>query len=197
MTVVVYLGDPDETREWVDLLSAALPEVEVRDFDDPGDVSKVRYAVVWAPPAGGIARFAGLKAVVSIGAGIDHVLRDPDLPRHLPILRTTGPDMVQRMREYVVLHVLTHHRALATTDAQQARAEWRQIVTPVAARRRVGILGLGHIGGRLRTGGRGTRLRYGGMVRSEKSIEGVTCLRARTNCRIFWPGRTSWCACCP
>lgn len=175
MTVVVYLGDPDETREWVDLLSAVLPEFEVRDFDDPGDVAGVRYAVVWAPPAGGIARFPGLKAVVSIGAGVDHVLRDPDLPRHLPILRTTGPDMVQRMREYVALHVLAHHRALAATDAQQARAEWRQIVTPVASRRRVGIMGLGNIGSACAETVALLGFDTAGWSMRRKTIAGVSC----------------------
>lgn len=145
MSIVVYLGDAQETQEWVDLLSGLLPEFEVRDFDDPGNMDAVEYAVVWAPPAGRIAQFPNLKAVVSIGAGVDHVLRDPQLPRHLPILRTTGPDMVQRLREYVSLHVLTHHRDLAITDANQAQAVWQQIVTPVAQKRRVGIMGLGNI----------------------------------------------------
>lgn len=145
MSIAVYLGDAEETREWIALLARLLPEFHICDFDDPGDTDAVEYAVVWAPPAGGIARFANLKAVVSIGAGVDHVLRDPDLPRHLPILRTTGPDMVQRLREYVALHVLSHHRELGLTDAQQARREWRQIVTPTAPRRRVGIMGLGQI----------------------------------------------------
>jgi glyoxylate/hydroxypyruvate reductase A len=145
MSIVVYLGDDEETRDWVRLLSGLLPEFEVRDFDDPGDPTAVEYAVVWAPPAGGIARFPNMKAVVSVGAGVDHVLRDPELPKHLPILRTTGPDMIQRLREYVALHVLTHHRDLAVTDAFQARAHWQQIVTPVAGKRRVGIMGMGQI----------------------------------------------------
>ncbi|MCB6179091.1 glyoxylate/hydroxypyruvate reductase A [Rhodobacter sp. Har01] len=145
MSIVVYLGDDEETRDWVRLLTGLLPEFQVRDLDDPGDPAAVEYAVVWAPPEGAMARFPNLRAVVSVGAGVDHVLRDPLLPRHLPILRTTGPDMVQRLREYVALHVLAQHRDLAVTDAQQARGEWRQIVTPVAGQRRVGIMGLGQI----------------------------------------------------
>lgn len=145
MSIVVYLGDPEETRDWISRLAGLLPEFDIRDFDDPGDRAAVEYAVVWAPPAGGIARFPNLKAVVSVGAGVDHVLRDPDLPKHLPILRTTGPEMIQRLREYVALHVLAHHRDLAVTDAFQARAHWQQIVTPVAGQRRVGIMGMGQI----------------------------------------------------
>jgi glyoxylate/hydroxypyruvate reductase A len=137
-------------------------------------VAAVEYAVVWAPPAGGIARFANLKAVVSVGAGVDHVLRDPQLPRHLPILRTTGPDMVQRLREYVALHVLTHHRDLAVTDAFQARAHWQQIVTPVARKRRVGIMGMGQIARACAATLVSLGFDTAGWSRSGTAIEGVT-----------------------
>lgn len=143
--VAIWLGDSAEDQEWVDLLSPLLPGIEVVPMDtgwSPG----IDYAVVWGPPAGALAQHPDLKAIVSVGAGVDHVLRDPDLPKHLPILRTTGPDMVQRLREYVVLHVMAHHRDLMTTDAQQNRSEWRQLVTPVAGKRRVGVMGLGRIG---------------------------------------------------
>jgi glyoxylate/hydroxypyruvate reductase A len=174
MSIVVYLGDAEETREWVELLSRLLPEFEIRDLDDPGDPGTVEYAVVWAPPAGRIRQFPNLKAIVSIGAGVDHVLRDPELPRHLPILRTTGPDMVQRLREYVALHVLAHHRDLAVTDANQARVHWQQIVTPIAQKRRVGIMGLGNIAracaGTLAMLGFDTA----GWSRSGGTVEGVT-----------------------
>lgn len=174
MSIVVYLGDAQETQEWVELLSGLLPEFEIRDLDDPGDVAAVDYAVVWAPPAGRIARFPNLKAVVSIGAGVDHVLRDPELPRHLPILRTTGPDMVQRLREYVALHVLTHHRDLSVTDANQQRAHWQQIVTPIAPRRRVGIMGLGNIARACAQTLAMLGFDTAGWSRSGGNVEGVT-----------------------
>jgi glyoxylate/hydroxypyruvate reductase A len=173
MSVVVYLGDDEETQDWVDRLRRLLPGREVRPLDDPGPLEDVAYAVVWAPPAGAIARFPRLKAVVSVGAGIDHVLRDPDLPRHLPILRTTGPEMVQRLREYVALHVLTHHRQLAVTDANQTRGVWQQIVTPPAQRRRVGVMGLGHIGGQCALTLAALGFDVAGWSRSPKSLPGV------------------------
>ena len=174
MSIVVYLGDTEETREWIGLLSSLLPSFEIRDLDDPGDLAVVEYAVVWAPPQGRIARFPNLKAVVSIGAGVDHVLRDPDLPKHLPILRTTGADMVQRLREYVALHVLTHHRRLAETDANQARAEWAQIVTPVAGRRKVGIMRLGNIASACAQTLVSLGFDTAGWSRTAKEIPGVT-----------------------
>ena len=173
MTIAVYLGDPEETSDWIELLSGFLPEFQVVDFDDPGDPDLVQYAVVWAPPAGGLAQFPNLKAIVSIGAGVDHVLKDPKLPRHVPILRTTGPDMVQRLREYVTLHVLAHHRQLNETDDNQRNTNWDQIVTPVAGKRRVGIMGLGTIAGECARTLSYLGFETVGWSRSRKQIEGV------------------------
>lgn len=174
MTIAVYLGDDAETAEWVALLARLLPEFTVEDMLAPADPAKVEYAAVWGPPAGAIAKFPNLKAVVSIGAGVDHVLRDPDLPKHLPILRTTGPDMVQRLREYVALHVLTHHRELGVTDANQRAGIWKQIVTPLAARRRVGVMGLGNIARACAQTLAGLGFDTAGWSRSGGAVEGVT-----------------------
>lgn len=185
MSIVVYLGDPQETEEWIALLSGLLPAFEIRDFDDPGDLAAVEYAVVWAPPAGRIKAFPNLKAVVSIGAGVDHVLRDPELPRHLPILRTTGPDMVQRLREYVALHVLTHHRDLAVTDANQSRGHWKQIVTPIAPKRRVGIMGLGNIARACAQTLAMLGFDTAGWSRSGGEVEGVTVYAGETGLPDF------------
>ena len=171
--VAVWLGDADEDRDWVDLLTPLLPGIEVVPMDLAGG-GGIDYAVVWAPPAGALARHPDLKAIVSVGAGVDHVLKDPDLPRHLPILRTTGPDMVQRLREYVALHVLAHHRDLMTTDAQQRRSEWRQLVTPVAGRRRVGVMGLGRIGAACAQTLAALGFDTAGWSRNPHRIEGVT-----------------------
>ena len=139
--------DPEHTGRWLSALRRELPRIECRPWDRPGDLDEVEYAVVWRPPPGELKRFASLKAVFSIGAGVDHILCDPELPRGVPVFRTTGPQLVQRMREYVALHTLRHHRRMPELQAQQARAEWRALQTPSAERRRVGIMGMGTLGG--------------------------------------------------
>ena len=69
-----------------------------------------------------MASLPNLKLTVSIGAGIDHIAEDPLYPSHIPVLKTVGPDMVQRMREYVVLHVLRLHRLLPLLQEYQSQA---------------------------------------------------------------------------
>ena len=171
--VVVWLGDAQEDLDWVALLAPLLPGIDVGPMNPEGEAG-VQYAVVWAPPTGALARHPDLKAIVSVGAGVDHVFRDAELPAHLPILRTTGPDMVQRLREYVALHVLAHHRELMATSDRQARKEWQLFVTPTAPKRRVGIMGLGRIGAACAQTVAALGFDTAGWSRNPHQIDGVT-----------------------
>ncbi|MPZ11278.1 MAG: glyoxylate/hydroxypyruvate reductase A [Kiloniellaceae bacterium] len=175
MSLVVRVGSAARAPWWRDTLQSLLPEVDVRLWDDPGDRSKVEYAVVWQPPPGGLKSFPNLKVIVSMGAGIDHVLRDPELPRHLPIIRTVGPDLRQRMREYVLLHVLRLHRRLPETEASFRRKEWNQLITPVAPERPVGVLGLGNMGADSASHLAHIGFEVHGWSRRPKNVAGVIC----------------------
>ena len=146
MSVVLFIPDPERLAWWVEHLRAEMPGWEVRGADDPGEPAAVEYVVVWQPPPGWMASFPNLRAIVSIGAGVDHVLADPDCPAHLPIIRTTGEDLTQRMREYVALHVLRLHRRLPELEAAAAERHWSRLLVPPASGRRVGVMGLGNLG---------------------------------------------------
>lgn len=73
---------------------------------DPADV---HYAAVWKPVPGELAAFKNLRAIFNLGAGVDALMADNRLP-DVPLVRIAVPDLTSRMTEYVVLHVLMHHR---------------------------------------------------------------------------------------
>ncbi len=160
---------------WKTHMSSLLPEFEVFLSDDEMDRSTIDFAIVWKPEPGWLKTFENLKCIVSIGSGIDHILCDPDLPKHLPIIRTTGHDLSVRMREYVALHVLRLHRRLPEIVAAQAVREWRQIIEPPAHQRRVGIMGLGNLGADCARTLATIGFDVAGWARSQKSIDGIDC----------------------
>lgn len=175
MSVVVRLGNA-RAEWWCDILRKLLPpRVDVRLWEDPGDKEKVEYAVVWKPPPGGLKAFPNLKCIVSMGAGIDHLLSDPELPLHLPVIRTVGPELRQRMREYVLLHALRFHRRLPEIQAAQRRKAWDQIITPPAPQRRIGLLGLGNMGADCARQLAQVGFEVHGWSRRPKLIAGVVC----------------------
>ena len=111
--------------------------------------------------------------IFSIGSGIDHILKDKELPQHLPIVRLTGTDLSTRMREYVVLHVLRLHRRLPEVEESQKTEEWNQIIEPPANNRTVGIMGLGNLGADCAQILSKIGFNVLGWAKSKKSLEGV------------------------
>lgn len=175
MSLVVVRVAGARATWWLEKLRSLLPEMEVRSWEDSGDRDAVEAAVVWQPPPGELKRFPNLKVIVSMGAGVDHVLRDPELPRHVPIIRTVGPDLTQRMREYVLLHVLRFHRRLPEIEAAVRRREWNQIITPTAPERHVGVLGLGNMGADCARHLADIGFAVHGWSRRPKALEGIAC----------------------
>lgn len=173
MTVAVYLPSEEKTQWWVEMLKGLLPGWDISGIDEIEDVTAVKHAVVWRPRPGDLARFPNLDVIVSIGAGIDHVLADPELPADVPIIRTVGADLTQRMREYVALHVLRHHRDMPRQLQAQAEKDWHAIVVPVAPNRIVGVMGLGNLGAAAAKTLAGLGFTTRGWSKSEKTIEGV------------------------
>ncbi|MCF3933611.1 glyoxylate/hydroxypyruvate reductase A [Acuticoccus sp. M5D2P5] len=187
MSLVIRVG-PARADWWLAHMRALLPEIECRPWDDPGDLDAVRYAVVWKPPAGGLKRFPNLELIVSIGAGIDHILADPERPADVPIVRTTSGELTQRMREYVLLHVLRLHRDLPAIEAAQKSAEWRQVVTPPAPGRTVGVMGLGNLGADAARALAAVGFAVRGWSRSPKSVAGVETFAGEAGLDAFLAG---------
>ncbi|OLO09578.1 glyoxylate/hydroxypyruvate reductase A [Salinicola sp. MH3R3-1] len=174
MSIVVSIPGVDKTNWWIEQLQALMPSWTIRSIDDPGDADAVTYAVVWKPADGAFLPFANLKAIVSLGAGIDHVLADTKLPRQIPIIRTVGTDLTQRMREYVALHVLSHHRDMPTISANQRARQWKQLVVPPATDRPVGVMGLGNLGSAAASTLSALGFETLGWSRTQREIEGIT-----------------------
>ena len=76
--------------------------------DGPHD-PKISYALVWRHQPDQLKGFPNLKAIFSLGAGVDHILADPTLP-DVPIVRVVDPSLTRPMVEYVAWRVIDHHR---------------------------------------------------------------------------------------
>jgi glyoxylate/hydroxypyruvate reductase A len=142
--------------------------------DDLGDRADIAYALVWKPAPGVLATFPNLRAILSLGAGVDPVLKDPDLP-DVPLVRVADPDMTMRMSEYVVQHVLMHHRQQRRLDALQAEGAWKPFDQWPASAVRVGVMGLGVLGADAALKLQMMGFQVAGWSRSRKEIDGLEC----------------------
>lgn len=157
-------------RRWHQLLSARR-EV-VLEPDGEADPS-ITYAVVWKQRPNVLSKLPNLKAIFSVGAGVDHVFQDPGLP-DVPIVRVVADNLTQYMTEYVVWRVLDHHRQGALYRSQQARKVWHEPPQRPAGDISVGIMGLGTLGRASATVLLSLGFHINGWSRTDRPMVGVT-----------------------
>jgi len=164
---------PGWSRYWNQPLAAADVRVLV-DGRDQYALEEIDYVLGFQPKSGFLKTLPRLKAIFSMGAGIDGFLNDPDFPRHVPLIRFVDETLSREMAQYIVLHVLIQHRSERMFAAAQRDAAWRQAML---ARRtedtRVGILGLGEIGSGAARSMRDLGFAVSGWSRTRKAIDGI------------------------
>jgi len=162
-----------EVAPWLERLRRLAPGRDIRAWPDIGDPADITIAAVWKQPPGVLAALPNLRAIISLGAGVDHVFADPTLP-DVPIARVVDADLTARMSEWVVLHALMHLRQQRLYDALQRRREWNDIrPAPGAADLRIGIMGLGVLGQDAARKLKMMGFQVAGWSRTAKQIEGL------------------------
>jgi glyoxylate/hydroxypyruvate reductase A len=173
-----------EPDAWLERFRTLGKGREIRLVPDIGDPASIDYACAWKPPAGLLATLPNLRAIFSLGAGVDHLLGDPTLP-DVPIVRIADPDLTMRMTEYVVLHVLLHHRRFKRYDANQRARRWSDEADPAASEVRVGIMGLGVLGQAAAAALATLGFQLSGWSRTQKAVPGMTTFSGQAGLKPF------------
>jgi glyoxylate/hydroxypyruvate reductase A len=170
----LYKANATRGQEWARFFAARAPDLPFRLWPDVGDPAQVRYLAAWMPPDNIAATFPNLELVFSVGAGVDQfdVSR---LPPHVPLIRMLEPGIAESMVEYVTMAVLALHRDLVHFIAQQREQTWREIQITQAAKRRVGIMGLGLLGQAVLERLKAFGFPLAGWNRSPRTIKDVSC----------------------
>jgi glyoxylate/hydroxypyruvate reductase A len=170
---VLLSTDPAAMEEWRAALLAEEPGLDIRLFPDAGDPAGIEAAVVWTShDMAELRRYPNLRLVVSMGAGVDHLLRPPP---GVPVARLKDARLTQGMTEWVLLNVLRFHRQDLEYRALQAERRWEELPAPDTASRRVGILGLGELGGAAAAALVALGFPVMGWSRAPKERPGVAC----------------------
>jgi glyoxylate/hydroxypyruvate reductase A len=188
--LLVKSGGDDAVAEWQAEFRAVAPDLDVRGWNDPSvDPHTVTHVLVWEPEPGRIAGYRNLQAIFSSAAGVDHILRDPTVPPHLPIVRMVSTETSQTLGEYCCLAALSILRDYPRMIAAQAERRWDTYEPPhTALDKRVGVMGIGTIGqvAARMLGALGFQL--AGWARSRKSIAGVAMFAGGDELATFLSG---------
>lgn len=163
--------DPEPYRA---IFRERMPELVVHTDGEDYDPASVAYALCWKPRAGLLATLPNLDVIFSMGAGIDHIIADPQLPSRQPIVRLMHDKTREQMRDYVLHVVLHYYRQMDVAAAQQAKKQWEFLQIRDKSRLKVGLLGLGEMGSTAGKALAALGFSVMGWSRSPKDIPGIT-----------------------
>ncbi len=117
-------------------------------------MSKVELGIVFNHPPGVLDDVPNLKAVQSLGAGVDFIMQDENvLRRGVPLLRIVDPLMAERMATFSVWAVMNFQRKCDDYFRAQMQCRWDKSVENYKNidnhEMRVGVMGLGMMGAKV------------------------------------------------
>lgn len=146
---VVIIRQDDKIEEWRNALQAGATGVQFYNYlqDHPKD--SIEVAMVWKHPPGILKKYPSLKYIASLGAGVDFLLEDPDIPQSIVITRVVDPVLATDMSEFVIGVLFSFMKNLDRYKIDQLRAVWDPIPYKRIDELTVGIMGIGALGRQL------------------------------------------------
>jgi glyoxylate/hydroxypyruvate reductase len=145
MKLACLIVQDSEQETWFSALQAPLAAHHISLSKGPRPEAQI--AIVANPPVGALRQLPNIELIASLWAGVDRLLADSSIAKHIPIVRACDAQMRQSMTESALAHVLRLHLNHHRYQAQQNSSLWRALDTALAPERRVTVLGLGYLGG--------------------------------------------------
>lgn len=146
--------------------------------------AEVKMAVVWKHKPESLNNFPGLEVVSSMGAGVDHILKDPEMPENWRVVRIIDEELTQSMSNYLLAAVLNYHKKLWGYRELQEKREWGYTDEP-EREIQVGVLGLGELGADVARKLTGLGFKVCGYSNSRKTVKGVTSYAGEEELNAF------------
>ncbi len=181
--ILITMTDWDPAP-WATAVRAGDPQRPLFVWPEVPEPGQVAYVLAWKPAPGSLKDLPNLKVIFSAGAGVDHLVFQPDLP-DAPLVRVVDDDLTERMTEWVVLQVLMHHRRQRQYDRLQRERRWKELPQPAAHAVRVGIMGMGVLGEAAAKALAGLGFRVAGWSRRGSSVPGVESFAGNTQLDAF------------
>jgi len=174
---ILFVSPPGiiNVGSWRNTLAQIAPDICIVEPHE-SDAELAEAAMVQFPQPGFLRRYPKLRVIFSLGAGVEHLWADPELP-NVPIVKMASPMKARCMSEFILYAVLRHHRGFDVHERNQLEHRWDRgpLYTPLAAERRVMVLGLGELGMHAAITLRDYGFAVSAWSRSLKSVVGVAC----------------------
>lgn len=175
MIHILYSAGPSAPQdEWAPPLGATLDRMGLAHVIAPDVAQEMADYIVYAPDSGlqDFTPFTRARAVLSLWAGVEAIVANPTLT--MPLARMVGGGLTEGMVEWVTGHVLRHHLGMDRHIVNPDN-DWTLRPPPLAAERRVTVLGLGALGSAVAQALARIGFNVSGWSRRPKQMPGISC----------------------
>ena len=184
MFSILIIYEAENLELLVTQLKTSIPDLDINIWPEVENLDKIEAIITWKPPLGIMKKFPNLKGIISFGAGVEEIVRDPNIPQNIPIVRIVEPYVTSRMSQYILLAVLRFHRQAFEYQRLQKLRQWKPLPLPETNSYNIGILGFGVLGSDVtqKLNSLGFPIRV--WSRTPKNIDGIECFYGQDQLKL-------------
>ncbi len=171
-----------DPKVWVNAIKEEQPNVKLYVYPEEHDPQEITYAVTWKHPKGIFNKYANLEVIASIGAGVDHIICDPEIPKNALITRIIDEQLTTDMSTFVLALVLDKIRNISLHHSEKT---WDPKAYNTVNEENIGIMGLGVLGKATALNLSKNGFNVSGWSKTHKQIEGVSTYHGDRGLRDF------------
>ncbi len=171
-----------DTQVWVKSIKEQQPDVSLYLYSEEHDPNQITYAITWKHPRGIFKKYPNLKVIASMGAGVDHIISDPEIPKKALITRVIDSQLTKDMSSFVLALVLNKMRNISMHHGSK---NWAPMPYRTTEDENIGILGLGILGKAAAQTLYRNGFKVAGWSKSRKQIEGVSTYHGEKGLQDF------------
>jgi glyoxylate/hydroxypyruvate reductase A len=170
---ILIVSTARASEHWVKTLREKNKSLDIQVYPKVERPEDVEFAISWKHPEGIYQNYPNLKVIASMGAGVNHILKDENLPKQLKVTRIVDEQLTKDMAQFVLLQCLAFSRNLFTHLRDQTSKTWEVKTYQIPEKTNVGVMGYGVLGQEAGKVLKANGFNVVGYANSSKTIDGI------------------------
>ena len=171
---IVLVSTSRNPEQWATTLKNKNESLDVQIYPEVDRPQDVEFAISWKHPEGLYKDYPNLKVIASMGAGVNHILKDDNLPEGVKVTRIVDDQLTKDMSHFVLLQCLAFSRNLFHHLQDQATKTWKVKSYQTPENTSVGIMGYGVLGQAAGQVLKANGFQVCGYANFSKTVDGIT-----------------------
>ena len=177
MTIVAFYSQNASSelqQDWQERLNFYDPSIKLVSLLSK-EAEKATTALLWKAPLERIKYLKKLKGLISLGQGVDHILKNDLVPENIPVVRIVDPFMAKTMSHWVLLSILSYTRDIYGYYGQEKSKIYKPRKEIDFLSPKIAIYGIGEIGNVVLKDLYNLGFNVEGWSRTKKNIQNILC----------------------